>query len=210
MFPGKGGISQPPLQQREVHDILAEASRRGIHDSRSKKGCLSWEVRPLRPLPFLLLPTELWMWGPVPSQSVRQPWWWKQHWKPAAERQKSAPSNQITKRPRRPWRSVLRPQNWVWRLAPSRGSVRICRINKMSHWMHACSVTQLRPTLCNPMDCSPTGSSFHGIFQARILAQVAISFSRRSYRFYQPRAGACVSMNTHETLSCLYWSFHLF
>ena len=25
------------------------------------------------------------------------------------------------------------------------------------------------PTLCNPMDCSPPGSSVHGIFQARIL-----------------------------------------
>ena len=26
-------------------------------------------------------------------------------------------------------------------------------------------VTQLCPTLCNPMDCSPSGSSIHGIFQ---------------------------------------------
>ena len=34
--------------------------------------------------------------------------------------------------------------------------------------------------LCDPMDCSPPGSSVHGIFQARILEWVAISFSRRS------------------------------
>ena len=34
--------------------------------------------------------------------------------------------------------------------------------------------------LCNPMDCSLPGSSIHGIFQARILEWVAISFSRRS------------------------------
>ena len=34
------------------------------------------------------------------------------------------------------------------------------------------------PTFCNPMDCSPPGSSVHGIFQARILEWVAISFSR--------------------------------
>ena len=34
--------------------------------------------------------------------------------------------------------------------------------------------------LCDPMDCSPPGSSIHGIFQARILEWVAISFSRRS------------------------------
>ena len=32
-------------------------------------------------------------------------------------------------------------------------------------------------TLCSPMDCSPSGSSVHGIFQARILGWVAISFS---------------------------------
>ena len=36
--------------------------------------------------------------------------------------------------------------------------------------------------LCNPMDCSPPGSSAHGIFQARILEWVATSFSRVSSR----------------------------
>ena len=41
-------------------------------------------------------------------------------------------------------------------------------------------VTQLCLTLCNPMDCSLPGSSVHGIFQARILEWVAMSFSRRS------------------------------
>ena len=35
-------------------------------------------------------------------------------------------------------------------------------------------------TLCDPMDCRLPGSSIHGIFQARILEWVAISFSRRS------------------------------
>ena len=33
------------------------------------------------------------------------------------------------------------------------------------------------PTLCNPGDCSPLGSSVHGIFQARTLEWVVISFS---------------------------------
>ena len=37
---------------------------------------------------------------------------------------------------------------------------------------------QFCPTLCDPMDYSPPGSSVHGIFQARILVWVAISFSR--------------------------------
>ena len=36
-------------------------------------------------------------------------------------------------------------------------------------------VTQSCPTLCDPMDCSPPGSSVHGIFQARVLEWTAIS-----------------------------------
>jgi len=43
-----------------------------------------------------------------------------------------------------------------------------------------CLVTQLCPTLWDPMDCSPPGSSVNGISQARILEWVAISFSRGS------------------------------
>ena len=47
--------------------------------------------------------------------------------------------------------------------------------------MYVCVlVTQLCPTLCDPMDCSPPASSVHGILQARILEWVAISFSRGS------------------------------
>ena len=45
----------------------------------------------------------------------------------------------------------------------------------------ACMCAQSCPTLCNPMDCSPPGSSVHGIFQARVLEWVAISFSRGSF-----------------------------
>ena len=39
------------------------------------------------------------------------------------------------------------------------------------------SVTQSCMTLCNPMDCSPPGSSVHGILQARVLERGAIAFS---------------------------------
>ena len=39
-------------------------------------------------------------------------------------------------------------------------------------------VAQSCPTLCNPMDYSLPGSSVHGIFQARVLEWVAISFTR--------------------------------
>ena len=50
--------------------------------------------------------------------------------------------------------------------------------------IYLCSVAQLYPTLCDPMDCSPLGSSVHGILQARILEWVAKFSSRGSS---QPR-----------------------
>ena len=49
---------------------------------------------------------------------------------------------------------------------------------------------QLCPTLCGPVDCSPPGSSVHGILQARILEWVAIPFSRGSS---QPRDQTWIS-----------------
>ena len=41
-------------------------------------------------------------------------------------------------------------------------------------------LSQSCPTLCDPLDCSPPGSSVHELFQARVLEWVAISFSRGS------------------------------
>ena len=41
-------------------------------------------------------------------------------------------------------------------------------------------VAQSCPTLSDPMDCSPQGSSIHGIFQARVLEWGAIAFSEDS------------------------------
>ena len=43
-------------------------------------------------------------------------------------------------------------------------------------------VAQSCPTLSDPMDCSPSGSSVHGIFQARVLEWGAIAFSISQYR----------------------------
>ena len=43
-----------------------------------------------------------------------------------------------------------------------------------------CEVAQSCPTLCDPMDYSISGSSVHGIFQARVLEWIAIAFSRGS------------------------------
>ena len=56
------------------------------------------------------------------------------------------------------------------------------QIRKMSfpHISNLGVCAQLSPTLCGLMDCSPPGSSVHGIFQAKILEWIAISFSRGS------------------------------
>ena len=53
-------------------------------------------------------------------------------------------------------------------------------------------VAQLCSTLSDPMDCSPPGSSVHGIFQARVLEWVAIAFSE---------------VVTRELLKSLLWIF---
>ena len=56
---------------------------------------------------------------------------------------------------------------------------------KQQHWsglpfpspMHESEVAQSCPTLSNPIDCSPPGSSIHGIFKARVLEWGAVAFS---------------------------------
>ena len=64
-----------------------------------------------------------------------------------------------------------------------------------------CSVTQSCLTLCNPMDCSLTGSSVHGISQARRPGWVDISFSRGSS---WPKGQTCISC-----VSCISrWTFY--
>ena len=57
----------------------------------------------------------------------------------------------------------------------------------------ACSVPSIMSNSLQPMDCSPPGSSVHGILQARILEWVAVPSSRGSS---QPR-------NTNPCLLCL-------
>ena len=55
---------------------------------------------------------------------------------------------------------------------------------------------------CGPMDCSPPGSSVHGIFRARILEWVAISFSRG---ISQPRDQIWVSFGRQSLHHCVTW-----
>ena len=61
-----------------------------------------------------------------------------------------------------------------------------------------CMHAQSCPTLYNPMDCSPLGSSVHGIFQAKILEKVAIYYSRGS------SCVSCISCISRQILH--YWA----
>ena len=70
---------------------------------------------------------------------------------------------------------------------------------QVQQWGDCCLIAQSCPTLCDPMDCCPPGSSVHGISQARILEWVAISLSRRSS---QPRNWTRVSCIGRRVL---YW-----
>ena len=60
----------------------------------------------------------------------------------------------------------------------------IALARKTDNYCAMCLVTQSCLTLCNPMDCSPPGSSVHGILQAGILEWVAMPSFRGSS---QPR-----------------------
>ena len=85
-------------------------------------------------------------------------------------------------------REIFPTQEWNPRL--------LCLLHSGGFFKHSCHLrsplgvvkeseseaAQSCPTLCDPMDCSLPGSSVHGIFQARILECVAISFSRGSSR----------------------------
>ena len=55
---------------------------------------------------------------------------------------------------------------------------RVCVCVCVCTCAHECA--QSCPTFCNPMDCSLPGFSVHGIFQARILKSVTISYSSGS------------------------------
>ena len=61
---------------------------------------------------------------------------------------------------------------------------------------------QLCLTLCDPMDCSPSGSSVHGVLQARILEWVAIPSSRGSSQSRDRICTSYVSCIAGRFLTC--------
>ena len=107
----------------------------------------------------------------------------------------------------KPWTGRIQELSWGWRCRECRHKAQAslffwCHIKvelnrlsrtKISYLRHidipqisllclccAWLLSRVRP--CNPMDCSPPGSSVLGIFQARTLEWVAIPFSRGSFQ----------------------------
>ena len=90
----------------------------------------------------------------------------------------------------------------AWRAAIHGAAKSQTRLSDWTDWNHSCHL-RIRiitfPTLCDLVDCSPPGSSVHGILQARILEWVAMPSSRGSS---QPRDQTSVShvASRHFTL----------
>ena len=73
-------------------------------------------------------------------------------------------------------------------------------VTSMCPRRHHVKLLQSCPSLCDPMECSPPGSSVHGILQGRILQWVAISFSR----------GTFLTLRSKLSLFCLLQNFPCF
>ena len=66
---------------------------------------------------------------------------------------------------------------------------------------HACLLSHFsRVRLCDPIDCSPPGSSVQGIFQARILEWVAMPSSRRIFQTQDPTSASYISCVGRQVL----------
>ena len=91
--------------------------------------------------------------------------------------------------------------------APCTCPVPLSRGNQY-YWflVNVCVWAQSCLTLCNPMDCSPPGSSVHWIFQARILEWFAISYSRGYSQSRDWTWVSCISCIGRQILyNCAPW-----
>ena len=62
---------------------------------------------------------------------------------------------------------------------------------------------------CNPMDCSPLGSSVHGILQAKVLECIAIFFSRGSSWPRNHTRFSCIAIVRFFTNWAMIWSINI-
>ena len=97
----------------------------------------------------------------------------------------SGPHASLPLTPASSWRCVCRggeAGGWQVQRNENSLSLNLSSILYCSVLLRACQVTWSCLTLPNPMDCSPPGSSVHGLLQARILEWVAMPSSRGSSR----------------------------
>ena len=88
----------------------------------------------------------------------------------------------VSRRQRMEFEDLWNPGGWlpVLPVGPSWPSVPALTFSQLCVCVCVCVcvlVAQSCPTLCDPIDCSPPGSSVHGILQARILEWIAMPFS---------------------------------
>ena len=81
------------------------------------------------------------------------------------------------------WKMVL--QSSLGPRLPRSAPLQVC--------VHVRAVALLCPTLCDPVDYSPPGSSVHGILQARTLEWITISFSRGSFSPRNRTGVSCIA-----------------
>ena len=85
-------------------------------------------------------------------------------------------------------------------IIPTEGKEKSAGVSKSSAFLH---ISQSVPLTLQPHGCSPPGSSAHGVLQARILEQVAISFSRESSRPRNRTQVSCIGRQIRYQLSLL-------
>ena len=113
------------------------------------------------------------------------------------------------------WGIWERRERWISNRDSSRDIIiRMCVTHSV--WCHTISITlaitqmlflclvvQLCATLCDPLDYSLPGSSVHGIFQTRMLEQVAISSSMGASWLSDRICASCVSCTGRQVISPL-------
>ena len=125
--------------------------------------------------------TWVWKWQPTPvfmpgkSHGPRSlvgysSWGWKE----------SDTTERLTSLHTKSWEKKRSQSQWAkGRIIQLNAEFQKIARREKKKWSES-EVTQSCLTLCNPIGCSPPGSSVHGILQARVLEWVAIPFSRGS------------------------------
>ena len=144
------------------------------------KICRDW--RGSHGLAYFMVPDGLEM-KKIPFSGVLATWWncvqaiVVRQWTQWTQMDRSVQPNAITKKP------AQQDGNDVPSTSPMAPWTQVCK----------CQSLQSCPVLCNPLDCSPPGSTVHGISQAGVLEWAAISSYRGSSQPRDQTGVSCIS-----------------